>query len=102
MAVAFVQEFAIVDGDMSTPNYDAVVAEIGRDAPDGLIVHTAGFDVDKGVFRIFDVWESREAGQRFVDETLMPIVERRASEAGEGNFTPPDSQSWYELHDILR
>ena len=63
MAAAFVQEFAIVDGDTSTTNYDAVAGELGRVAPDGLIVHTAGFDHDRGVFRIVDVWESREAGQ---------------------------------------
>jgi hypothetical protein len=101
MAVAFVQEFTIVDGDMGTPNYDAVAAEIGRTAPDGLIAHTAGFDVEKGVFRIFDVWESREAGQRFFDGTVMPIIERMAAEAGEGNFAPPDFETWYELHDVL-
>ena len=73
MATAFVQEFAIVDGDTSTTNYDAIAAEIGRTAPAGLIVHTAGFDRDRGVFRIVDVWESREAGQRFMDETVTPL-----------------------------
>ena len=63
MAVAYVQEFTIVDGDTSTANYDAVFKALNLDqAPDGLIVHTAGFDHDKGVFRIFDVWESRDAG----------------------------------------
>jgi hypothetical protein len=101
MATAFVQEFAIVDGDTSTTNYDAVVAELGRTVPAGLIVHTAGFDRDRGVFRIMDVWESREAGQRFVDETLMPIIERMASEHAPEDFRPPDAESWYELHDIL-
>jgi hypothetical protein len=99
MAVAFVQEFPIVDGDTSTTNYDAVVEELGLDAaPDGLIAHTAGFDHDRGVFRIFDVWESREAGQRFMDERLMPIVERMAAEVGEAEFAPPTVEYWYELH----
>ena len=103
MAVAFVQEFPIVDGDTSTTNYDAVAQEIGGTAPDGLIVHTAGFDHDKGVFRIFDVWESREAGQRFMDETLMPIIERMAGEAQAQNddFTPPAAEYWYELHHVI-
>ena len=102
MAVAFVQEFAIVDGDTSTTNYDAVSAEVGRTAPDGLIVHTAGFDHDRGVFRIVDVWESREAGQRFWDEKLMPIIERMASERSADDFRPPDAESWYELHNVIR
>ena len=102
MAVAFVQEFAIVDGDTTTTNYDAVTEELGRVAPDGLIVHTAGFDHDRGVFRIVDVWESREAGQRFMDEKLMPIIERRAGELAAEDFRPPDVESWYELHDVMR
>jgi hypothetical protein len=102
MATAFVQEFAIVDGDTSTTNYDAVAEELGRTAPEGLIVHTAGFDQDRGDFRIFDVWESREAGQRFMDETLMPIIERMASERGPEDFRPPDAESWYEIHDVIR
>jgi hypothetical protein len=102
MATAFVQEFAIVDGDTSTTNYDAVAEELGHAAPDGLVVHTAGFDHDRCVFRIFDVWESREVGQRFMDETLMPIIERMAAERGADEFRPPDTESWYEIHDMIR
>lgn len=101
MAIAFVQEFPIVDGDTGTTNYDAVAEELGRAMPDGLIAHTAGFDHDRGVFRIFDVWESRDAGQRFIDEQLMPIIERLAAQAGEGTFRPPSIEYWYELHDVL-
>ena len=47
------------------------------------------------------MWESREAGQRFMDETLMPIIERMASERDPEDFRPPDAESWYELHDVL-
>ena len=102
MAVAYVQEFPIVDGDTSTTNYDAVAAALNLDtAPAGLIAHTGGFDHQKGVFRIFDVWESREAGQRFMDEQLMPIIGRMAAEAAEGEFTPPTADYWYELHDVM-
>src|SRR6476620_10640097 len=66
MAVAFVQEFEIEDGDTSTTNYDAVVAELElQELPDGLLIHTAGFDHEAGVFQIFDVWETREQGEKF-------------------------------------
>jgi hypothetical protein len=102
MAVAYVQEFAIVDGETSTANYDAVAGELDLSAaPEGLIAHTAGFDHDKGVFRIFDVWESRELGQRFMDERLMPIIERMAAQATDESFTPPSADYWYELHDVI-
>jgi hypothetical protein len=102
MAIAYVQEFAIVDGDTSTTNYDAISKELNlQSPPDGLVVHTAGFDHDKGVFRIFDVWESREAGQRFLDEQLAPILERYMAEAAEGEFEPPAADYWYELHDTM-
>jgi hypothetical protein len=102
MAIVFIQEFAIRDGDMSTANYDAVVEALNlQGAPDGLIVHTAGFDLEAGVFRILDVWESREQGQRFMDEQLNPVLERMMAAATDDSFTPPTREAWYELHDAL-
>jgi hypothetical protein len=103
MAVAYVQEFEIVDGDTSTANYDAVAEKLGlASAPDGLIVHTAGFDHDAGVFRIFDVWESREQGERFVNERLQPVLgEIMAAHPNPESLTPPDREGWYELHDMM-
>jgi hypothetical protein len=82
VAIAYLQEFVIQDGDTSTTNYDAVVAALNlQDAPDGLLIHTAGFDHDAGVFRIFDVWETREQGEKFINERLNPIIEPMAAEA---------------------
>lgn len=100
MGVAYIQEFPIVD--TSTTNYDAVVEALGLTAPpDGLIVHTAGFDHTDGVFRIFDVWETREQADRFHNEQLNPILERFMAEAAEGEFSPPSLESWYDLHDTM-
>ena len=105
MAVAFVQEFTIRDGDTSTTNYDAVDEALDlKDAPDGLLIHTAGFDHGAGVFRIFDVWETREQAEKFINERLTPIIERMAvaaQERGDETFTPPDREAWYELHDVM-
>ena len=93
MAIAFMQEWPIQDGDTSTTNYDAVSAELNlQQAPEGLLIHTAGFDHDSGVFRVFDVWESREQADRFMTEKLNPILERMMGEAAERadeSFTPP-------------
>jgi hypothetical protein len=105
MAIAFIQEFPIVDGDTSTTNYDAVVAKLDLkgDSPQGLVLHTAGFDHDAGVFRIFDVWQTREDGERFMGEKLEPIIESMiaaATESGE-DFAPPAREGWYELHDSM-
>jgi hypothetical protein len=102
MAVAFIQEFPIVGGDLSTTNYDRVSEALNlASSPDGLIVHTAGFDQTDGVFRIFDVWETREQGDRFMNEQLNPILERMMSEAPEGSLTPPTLDAWYDLHDTM-
>ena len=106
MPIAFIQEFEIQDGDTSTTNYDAVVAELdlGDDVPDGLLIHTAGFDHEAGVFRIFDVWQTREHGERFLNDRLMPITERlaiAAAERGDTSFTPPNREGWYDLHDAV-
>jgi hypothetical protein len=105
VAVAYLQEFVIQNGDTSTTNYDAVAAELGlADVPDGLLIHTAGFDHDAGVFRIFDVWQTRAHGEKFISERLNPIIEPMAAAAAQdpnSNFTPPSREAWYELHDSL-
>jgi hypothetical protein len=103
VAVAYLQEFQIQGGDTSTTNYDAVVAALDlQEAPDGLLIHTAGFDHDAGVFRIFDVWETREHGEKFINERLNPIIEPMAQDAAQradATFPPPSRETWYELHD---
>ena len=45
---------------------------------DGLIFHTAGFDDDNGVWRLVDVWETREQGEKFM-ERMMGMVGPRHS-----------------------
>ena len=99
MAYAFIQEFKADGEDRLTTNYDAVVERVGTAAnpPDGLIVHTAGWDEELGVFRIFDVWESREHADRFWNERLQPVLDELMPLAE--NATPPDRESRYELHD---
>jgi hypothetical protein len=105
LAVVFLQEFKIQGGDTSTKNYDAVEAALDlKKAPDGLVVHTAGFDLEAGVFRILDIWESREQGERFIKERLNPIIEpmaAAAAESGDTSFAPPERETWYELHSSL-
>ena len=99
MAVAFVQEFPIQSDDRTTDNYDAVAERIGDEVPAGAIVHTAGFDEQAGVFRIFDVWESEEDARRFIDGTLAPLVEELL--AGRADAPPPAREYFYELHDVM-
>jgi len=105
VAIAYLQEFEIQNGDTSTTNYDAVVAALNlQDAPDGLLIHTAGFDHDAGVFRILDVWETREQGEQFINDQLNPIIEpmaATAAQSADNTFTPPSRETWYELHDSI-
>ena len=98
LAVAFIQEFAIVDGDTSTANYDSVAEKIGDGPVDGLISHSAGFDHDAGVFRIFDVWENGEAAKSFYDGRLGPIVAELM--ANNPDLSPPQREATYELHRV--
>jgi hypothetical protein len=94
MAVAVIQEFEI--RDRSTTNYDAISERLRGGPPAvGLMVHTAGFDDDAGVFRIFDVWESRDQAEAF-QTRVMELV---------GDMVPPDTPGpsrsvFYELHDL--
>jgi hypothetical protein len=101
MAVAFIQEFDIVDGDTSTKNYDSVAEKLALDGTSiqGLIAHSAGFDHDGGVFRIFDLWENGDDAKRFYEERLGPIIEELFS--NDPTATPPRREATYELHDVI-
>ena len=105
MAVVFIQEFPLdASGDRSTTNYDAITERImasSRTPPPGLIVHSAGFDEDGGVFRLLDVWESREQGQAFIDDVVMPAVREVIGDDLSGG-APPSREGWYELHNVLQ
>jgi hypothetical protein len=98
MAVAVIQEFPIEGDDRTTTNYDRVQEALGASAnpPTGGLFHTAGFDEEAGVFRIFDVWESQAAWDAFLNDRLMPIVRPMMEQGGRAPATRV-----YELHDFM-
>ena len=61
----------------------------------GAIHHSAGFD-DAGVFRMYEVWASREHRARFVKETLQPLLAEGPADAT--HPLRPDREYGYELH----
>jgi hypothetical protein len=102
MATALVQEFKILDDDRSTTNYDHVIGRLNLDSepPDGLIVHTAGWDEQAGVFRIVAVWESAEHAAAFMRDRLQPVLDEGPVNADRRE--EPDLQTMYDLHHIVR
>ena len=101
MAVAFIQEFKIQGDDRTTTNYDAISERMNvrGEPPEGGIFHTAGFDEHADVFRIFEVWETREHGEQFIRERLRPILDEMS--AGREDVVPPVRVGRYELHNLL-
>ncbi|HLX18818.1 MAG TPA: hypothetical protein VKR23_01590, partial [Gaiellaceae bacterium] len=61
-------------------------------SPDGLIVHTAG-ESPMG-FYIYDIWESKEHFQRFMDSMVGPAMEEIG---GEGGVEP----AFYEIETLV-
>jgi hypothetical protein len=59
-----------------TDMYDGVTREmdIANDPPDGLIFHWSG-EVD-GAWTITDVWDTRDAYDRFREERLFPAIKK--------------------------
>ena len=68
----------VQDVPASWEDYRPLAAALGDDAPEGLILHVAG-RTDEG-FRIIDVWESREARERFDSGRLPAGVETTSRE----------------------
>jgi hypothetical protein len=60
---------------VGTEMYDGVQAalDVDSDPPTGLVFHWAG-EVD-GKWTVTDVWESRDAYDRFRDERLFPAIQ---------------------------
>ena len=56
--------------------YERVFSEVNLadDPPEGLVFHWAG-EVD-GKFTVTDIWETREANHRFVEERLFPAIRK--------------------------
>ena len=99
MAYAFVNEFPIQGDDRTTTNYDAVNDLLAHEqAPEGLIAHFAGFDEEAGVFRVVNLWDTQEQGQRYLDERVLPAARQVMGEEG---GTPPTRMGSYELHHLL-
>ena len=81
--------------------YDAVASwmKFHDELPEGLIVHTAAVTQD-GQMRVFDVWQSQEAHDEFVEGRLKPAISEVVGnrEAGEA-LTPPEV---HQLHSIVK
>lgn len=61
------------------------------EAPEGLIMHSAG-PADDGWY-VYDVWESQEHFDRFVQGRLMPALQEMGAPMGE----PPQVYEIYNL-----
>ena len=64
-------------------------------SPDGLLLHTAG-ESEQGWY-VYDVWESQEHFQRFVESKLGPALQ----EIGVGGDNPPKPQ-FYAIDTIVK
>jgi hypothetical protein len=63
--------------------------ESGAGWPDGLLSHAAGPTAD-GRWAIMEVWESREAQERFMQERLGPAIQQ-------SGVTAVPETTWVEL-----
>jgi hypothetical protein len=65
-----------------------------EDAPAGLIMHSGGPSPDG--WYVYDIWESKEDFQRFVEEKLMPAIQ-------ELGFPQAESEpQFFEIHDLVQ
>lgn len=85
---------------VGTDMYDGVQAtmDIANDPPEGLIFHWAG-EVD-GRWTITDLWESRQAYERFRDERLFPAIKKVSGmDPADG---PQPSITEFEVHNYVK
>jgi hypothetical protein len=80
---AFTQDLPI-----TTDVYERIMKGVGTAPADGCILH-AVIRIDGGL-RYIDVWESREACDRFLEERVHPILQAAFSAAGAALPGEPD------------
>ena len=68
MTYAFIQDVPI-----TVAIYHDIIAGLGDQPPEGLIVHVVQV-LDDGHLRYLDVWESEAACARFTEARLHPVV----------------------------
>ena len=91
-----------VSGFPKTPGteiYDGVeeALDLASDPPEGLLFHWAG-EVD-GNWTITDVWESRQAYDKFSDERLGPAIRSVAGEDAPDGPRPTISE--FAVHNYV-
>ena len=85
---------------VGTQMYDGVSAEmdIENDPPAGLIFHWAG-EVD-GKWTVTNVWESRDAYDRFRQERLLPAIEKVSGRTPDEGPQPTTTE--FAVHDYVK
>jgi hypothetical protein len=92
MAIAFLFD----NPNGSQEQYDAVRGKLDisdDNPPEGAILHVAGASPSGG-WRVFEVWESRDAQKKFTEERLAPLFK-------EFGVNRPDPQTW-DVHNIIK
>jgi hypothetical protein len=80
MAYAYTQDVPI-----NWPVYEQIRKELGFDPPDGLIAHLV-VKTEQGL-QYIDVWDSKDACDRFFETRVHPAVDRVFARAGRSRAT---------------
>jgi quinol monooxygenase YgiN len=92
MAIGALREF-----DATPEQYDAVGEKLGvtENPPEGQILHSA-MDIGGGKMRVFEIWESQAALDKFGEERLMPAIVAAMGD----DAAPPTLSEDHELHNL--
>jgi hypothetical protein len=78
-------------------DFEKVGAALGDEQPEGLLLMAAG-EVD-GRWKAVNVWESKEAFERFLEERLLPAVREARGEEVIAAGPPPTE--WFEAKRLM-
>ncbi len=89
MSIGMLFEF----NGMDSAQYDRISEDLGLydNPPKGLTFHAAG-RAESGVWRVFDIWESRALFDQFLEQRLLPTFKRL------GMSGQPARQEFFPIH----
>ena len=75
--------------------YDRIRAQLGLEKPAGGIFHVAGPSPNGG-WRVIEVWESKEAANRFLQERFLPALQAL------GLSGPAPTREFWPVHNAMK
>jgi quinol monooxygenase YgiN len=85
---------AVLPSDATLDLVLEIEKQIHASHAEGLIAHAVTYDETEQRVRLFDIWDSEAAHDRFAQQHLAPVLRRAAAQKNLGSTAPESMEVW--------